>query len=325
MVKYDYETDSYFLSFAKEPDFYDESADDNIELLVQERPWKDKPYYFKKVRFRVSKNKFVQVVVSAPALMKMLGHAESGGKIEIMGLLQGKIRGDAFLITDCFRLPVEGTETRVNAGEVANEFMIRFTEINELTRFSNDQVVGWYHSHPGYGCWLSGIDVTTQSLYQSHQDPFIALVIDPMRSKSNGRVEIGAFRTFPEGFTPSSSSAQASSSVPSDKIQDFGIHCDRYYPLEVEFHQSKTDELVLDMINDNNWAQVLGSSTWMQSRKMFVRDMQKALANAREDKEGDFKCFSRKVEKCCNRYLHQASTESLRSYILNGCKGRGSK
>jgi hypothetical protein len=22
--------------------------------------------------------------------------------------------------------------------------------------------VGWYHSHPGYGCWLSGIDVGTQ-------------------------------------------------------------------------------------------------------------------------------------------------------------------
>jgi len=23
-------------------------------------------------------------------------------------------------------------------------------------------VSGWYHSHPGYGCWLSGIDVTNQ-------------------------------------------------------------------------------------------------------------------------------------------------------------------
>ena len=25
-----------------------------------------------------------------------------------------------------------------------------------------ENVVGWYHSHPGYGCWLSGIDCSTQ-------------------------------------------------------------------------------------------------------------------------------------------------------------------
>ena len=25
-------------------------------------------------------------------------------------------------------------------------------------------VVGWYHSHPGFGCWLSGVDVGTQKV-----------------------------------------------------------------------------------------------------------------------------------------------------------------
>jgi 26S proteasome regulatory subunit N11 len=25
-------------------------------------------------------------------------------------------------------------------------------------------VVGWYHSHPGFGCWLSGVDVNTQQV-----------------------------------------------------------------------------------------------------------------------------------------------------------------
>ena len=24
-----------------------------------------------------------------------------------------------------------------------------------------EDVVGWYHSHPGFGCWLSGVDVRT--------------------------------------------------------------------------------------------------------------------------------------------------------------------
>jgi 26S proteasome regulatory subunit N11 len=25
-------------------------------------------------------------------------------------------------------------------------------------------VVGWYHSHPGFGCWLSSVDVQTQQV-----------------------------------------------------------------------------------------------------------------------------------------------------------------
>lgn len=32
-------------------------------------------------------------------------------------------------------------------------------------------------AHPGYGCWLSGIDVSTQTINQSWQDPFLAIVV----------------------------------------------------------------------------------------------------------------------------------------------------
>lgn len=40
-----------------------------------------------------------------------------------------------------------------------------------------ENVIGWYHSHPGYGCWLSGIDVSTQMLNQQFQEPFVAIVV----------------------------------------------------------------------------------------------------------------------------------------------------
>lgn len=33
------------------------------------------------------------------------------------------------------------------------------------------------HSHPGYGCWLSGIDVSTQLQNQQFQDPWVAVVV----------------------------------------------------------------------------------------------------------------------------------------------------
>lgn len=61
-----------------------------------------------------------------------------------------------------------------------------------------ENVIGWYHSHPGYGCWLSGIDVSTQMLNQNYQEPFVAIVIDPIRTISSGKVNIGAFRTYPK-------------------------------------------------------------------------------------------------------------------------------
>jgi len=53
--------------------------------------------------------------MSALALLKMAIHARSGGSLEVMGLMQGKVQGDTFIVIDSFALPVEGTETRVNA------------------------------------------------------------------------------------------------------------------------------------------------------------------------------------------------------------------
>jgi COP9 signalosome complex subunit 5 len=55
-------------------------------------------------------------------------HARSGGNIEVMGLMQGKIQGDTMYIMDSFALPVEGTETRVNAQNEAYEYMVSYME-----------------------------------------------------------------------------------------------------------------------------------------------------------------------------------------------------
>ncbi len=75
-----------------------------------------------------------------------------------------------------------------------------FTFVQKVGRLEN--MVGWYHSHPGYGCWLSGIDVGTQSTQQTYSEPFLAIVIDPHRTIAAGKVEIGAFRTYPEVCCP---------------------------------------------------------------------------------------------------------------------------
>lgn len=61
-------------------------------------------------------------------------HARSGGQYEIMGLMQGKLDGDTFIVMDAFALPVVGTETRVNAANEANEFMIQYIESSPAVR-----------------------------------------------------------------------------------------------------------------------------------------------------------------------------------------------
>lgn len=43
-------------------------------------------------------------------------------------------------------------------------------------------VVGWYHSHPGFGCWLSGVDMNTQQSFEALSDRAVAVVVDPIQS-----------------------------------------------------------------------------------------------------------------------------------------------
>jgi hypothetical protein len=76
-----------------------------------------------------------RVHISALALLKMAMHAKSGGNIEVMGMLQGKVVGQAFIVVDAFALPVEGTETRVNAQTEAYEYMVDFAETTKVGRW----------------------------------------------------------------------------------------------------------------------------------------------------------------------------------------------
>ena len=99
---------------------YDEVAHRN---LLNEKPWDKDPHYFKDVR------------ISALALLKMVIHARSGGNIEIMGLLLGKVDGQSMIVMDSFALPVEGTETRVNAHVQG-----------ELFKFNNQNLVSCFYS-----------------------------------------------------------------------------------------------------------------------------------------------------------------------------------
>jgi len=231
----------------------------------------------------------------------MVMHARSGGSLEVMGLMLGKIEAHTFVVTDAFRLPVEGTETRVNAQDEANEYMVEFLQ-RAREQGQSDNAVGWYHSHPGYGCWLSGIDVNTQKTQQQFQDPFCAIVIDPDRTVSAGKVEIGAFRTYPQQYIEEKEKSSSKSggggtdsdgfqTIPLGKIEDFGAHAAHYYSLEVSHYKSSLDAKILEALWNKYWVQTLSSSPLISNRDYgtkqisdLARKMQQETASGKRFK-----------------------------------------
>ncbi|KAI4460931.1 eukaryotic translation initiation factor 3 -related [Holotrichia oblita] len=88
--------------------------------ILTAKPWEKDPHFFKDIK------------ISALALLKMVMHARSGGNLEVMGLILGKIDGNTMFVMDSFALPVEGTETRVNAQAQAYEYMSSYMDAAKM-------------------------------------------------------------------------------------------------------------------------------------------------------------------------------------------------
>lgn len=110
-----------------------------------------------------------QIYISSLALLKMLKHARAGVPLEVMGLLIGEVIDDyAIKVVDVFAMPQSGTSVSVESVDPVYQQdmldMLKQTQRSEV-------VVGWYHSHPSFGCWLSSVDINTQvnhSLFSNH-------------------------------------------------------------------------------------------------------------------------------------------------------------
>ena len=87
-------------------------------------------------------------------------------------------------------MPQSGTGVSVEA--VDPVFQAKMLDMLKQTG-RPEMVVGWYHSHPGFGCWLSGVDINTQQSFEALSDRAVAVVVDPIQSVK-GKVVIDAFR-----------------------------------------------------------------------------------------------------------------------------------
>lgn len=126
----------------------------------------------------------VELYISTRCMEKMIKHcvehAEEG--LEVMGLLIGDIyEWDGIIYTvaeDAVTTELDATHTSV---KFKSEAMTELAKI--LDEIPYDYIlVGWYHSHPGFTCFLSEKDIETQErifskFYHCH------IVIDPINKE----------------------------------------------------------------------------------------------------------------------------------------------
>lgn len=100
--------------------------------------------------------------------------------VECMGFLLGNIEEDIININDVIPM--------THGSDVEVKFSIEhYAKADEINQKLSDElwIVGWYHTHPGHGLFLSPIDKINHAGYQIQNKDAIALVFDPSEIKKN--------------------------------------------------------------------------------------------------------------------------------------------
>lgn len=195
------------------------------------------------------------VHISSLALLKMLKHGRAGVPMEVMGLMLGEFVDDFTIqVTDVFAMPQSGSSVSVEA--VDPVYQTAFLECLARTG-RNEIVVGWYHSHPGFGCWLSQTDCNTQQSFEQLHPRAVAVVIDPIQSVK-GKVVIDAFRLINPHFAmmgvePRQTTSNVGSiNKPSIQALIHGLNR-HYYSLNIDYRKNDLEAKMLSNVHATNW------------------------------------------------------------------------
>jgi 26S proteasome regulatory subunit N11 len=196
-----------------------------------------------------------QVYISSLALLKMLKHGRAGVPMEVMGLMLGEFVDDYTVrVKDVFAMPQSGTSVTVEA--VDPVFQTKMLDMLKQTG-RPEMVVGWYHSHPGFGCWLSGVDVNTQQSFEAINERCVAVVVDPIQSVK-GKVVIDAFRCInPQTLLMGQEPRQTTSNIghinkPSIQALIHGLNR-HYYSLAINYRKDELEQKMLLNVHKPKW------------------------------------------------------------------------
>lgn len=124
-----------------------------------------------------------------------------------------------------------------------------------------ETVVGWYHSHPGFGCWLSSVDINTQQSFEQLTPRAVAVVVDPIQSVK-GKVVIDAFRLISHqslmmGQEPRQSTSNLGHlNKPSIQALIHGLNR-HYYSIGINYRKTGLEENMLMNLHKHVWTEAL--------------------------------------------------------------------
>ncbi|KAH6990971.1 JAB1/Mov34/MPN/PAD-1 ubiquitin protease-domain-containing protein [Ilyonectria robusta] len=199
------------------------------------------------------------VYISSLALLKMLRHGRAGVPMEVMGLMLGEFVDDFTVkVMDVFAMPQSGTGVSVEAVDPVFQ-----TKMMDMLRQTGrpESVVGWYHSHPGFGCWLSSVDINTQQSFEQLNPRAVAVVIDPIQSVK-GKVVIDAFRLInPQLLMMGQEPRQSTSNLghlnkPSIQALIHGLNR-HYYSIAIDYRKTALEENMLMNLHKHVWTEAL--------------------------------------------------------------------
>lgn len=211
------------------------------------------------------------IYISPIALIKMLKHGRAGVPLEVMGLMLGEFIDDYTIkVVDVFAMPQSGTGVSVEAVDpVFQQQMVSM--LNQTGR--SETVVGWYHSHPGFGPWLSSVDINTQQSFEQLNSRAVAVVVDPVQSVK-GKVVLDTFRIInPQtrllGMEPRATTSNIGSlQPPSIQAMIHGLNR-HYYSINASYRKTPLEETMLKRYKQKNW--MYGFET-MDSEKQRVKN-----------------------------------------------------
>lgn len=235
------------------------------------------------------------VYISSLALLKMLKHGRAGVPMEVMGLMLGEFVDD-YTVTciDVFAMPQSGTSVTVES--VDPVFQTNMLDMLKQTG-RPEMVVGWYHSHPGFGCWLSNVDINTQQAFEQLNSRAVAVVIDPIQSVK-GKVVIDAFRLINPGTAMQGQEPRQTTSnighlnKPTIHSLIHGLNR-HYYSLAINYRKTELEQSMLGNLHKRNWTEGLRLRDWGVHREN----------NERAIKVSDEACDSVDDERQCCRFL----------------------
>ena len=191
--------------------------------------------------------------------LPLLVAGRAGVPMEVMGLMLGQFVDDYTVkVVDVFAMPQSGTGVSVEA--VDPVFQTKMLEMLKQTG-REEMVVGWYHSHPGFGCWLSGVDINTQQAFEALNPRLVSVVIDPVQSVK-GKVVIDAFRLInPQTIMLGQEPRQTTSNLghlnkPSIQALIHGLNR-HYYSINISYRKNELEEKMLLNLNKNKWSEGL--------------------------------------------------------------------